>query len=179
MKSFFHKFVACVAAVAVLFSAGVYTGYQIKLKKAEVQVFFSPHGGCTTEAVSEIDQAKRNILVQAYSFTSEQIAKALIRAQERGVAVRIVVDHSQLTEKYSLISLCRSAGIQMYIDSKHAIAHNKIMVVDDYIIITGSFNFTKGAEEKNAENMLVIRNSGLAHQYADNWQRHLEHARAY
>jgi len=61
----------------------------------------------------------------------------------------------------------------------HAIAHNKVMIIDKAVLITGSFNFTKAAEEKNAENLLVIRSKELASTYIENWQRHKEHSERY
>ena len=67
----------------------------------------------------------------------------------------------------------------MRIDAKHAIAHNKITVIDGEVVITGSFNFTKAAEEHNAENLLVIRDQGLAEKYTANWKAHAEHSEAY
>ncbi|MEO5334056.1 MAG: phospholipase D-like domain-containing protein [Magnetococcus sp. YQC-5] len=67
----------------------------------------------------------------------------------------------------------------MQIDSSHAIAHNKVMIVDDETVITGSFNFTKAAQEKNAENLLVLRDKGLAKRYLENWRKHADHAEVY
>ena len=67
----------------------------------------------------------------------------------------------------------------MQIDAKHAIAHNKIMVIDGQTVITGSFNFTKAAEEHNAENLLVIREKTLADKYTANWKAHAAHAEPY
>src|SRR5208283_3803153 len=87
-------------------------------------------------------RAKRTVLVQAYSFTSAPIAKALVDAHKRGVDVEVVLDKSQKTEKYSSADFLAHAGIPTKIDSKHAIAHNKIMVIDSATVITGSFNFT-------------------------------------
>jgi len=66
--------------------------------------------------------------------------------------------------------------IPTFIDSKHAIAHNKIMIIDKATVITGSFNFTKSAEERNAENLLVIKSKDLAKLYLDNWGEHREHS---
>jgi phosphatidylserine/phosphatidylglycerophosphate/cardiolipin synthase-like enzyme len=65
------------------------------------------------------------------------------------------------------------------IDDRHAIAHNKVMIIDREIVITGSFNFTKAAEEKNAENLLIIRNKDLAKVYTENWFEHKEHSEKY
>ena len=65
-----------------------------------VEVHFSPKGGCTDAVVAELDSAKTSVLVQAYSFTSARIAKALVEAHKRGVQVQAVLDKSQRTEKY-------------------------------------------------------------------------------
>ena len=122
-----------------------------------IEVYFSPNGGCTEAVVKEIAAAKTTILVQAYSFTSAPIAKALVDAHKRGVQIQVILDKSQRSEKYSSADFVLHAGIPTFIDAKHAIAHNKIMVIDGATVITGSFNFTKAAETSNAENLLVIR----------------------
>ena len=146
---------------------------------AEIQVFFSPQGGCTDAVVSELNQAKSNVLVQAYSFTSAPIAKALVGAHRRGVKVTVILDKSQRTEQYSSATFLRNQGVPTFIDDKHATAHNKVMVIDGRTVITGSFNFTKRAEEKNAENLLVIRDIDLASRYRKNWDEHRAHSVAY
>ena len=77
------------------------------------------------------------MLVQAYSFTSAPIAKALVDAHKRGVDVRVILDKSQRTEKYSSADFVAHAGILTLIDAKHAIAHNKVMVIDGETVLTG------------------------------------------
>lgn len=144
-----------------------------------VEVYFSPKGGCTEAAVAEINRATTNIFVQAYSFTSAPIAKALVDARQRGVQIVVILDKSQLTEKYSETDFFWNSGVTTLIDDKHAIAHNKVMVIDGQTVITGSFNFTKAAEENNAENMLIIRSQDLAYTYGANWQKHAEHSSQY
>ena len=130
--------------------------------------------------VRELDAAKATVLVQAYSFTSAPIAKALVDAHKRGVKVEVILDKSQRTEKYSEADfLAQHAGIPTAIDAQHAIAHNKVMIIDDETVITGSFNFTKAAEENNAENLLVIRDQALAAKYTANWKAHAEHSEVY
>ena len=108
-----------------------------------IEVHFSPRGGCTEAVVKEINAAKTSILVQAYSFTSAPIAKALVDAHKRGVHIEVILDKSQRTEKYSSADFVQHAGIPAYIDAEHAIAHNKVMVIDGQTVITGSFSFTK------------------------------------
>jgi phosphatidylserine/phosphatidylglycerophosphate/cardiolipin synthase-like enzyme len=144
-----------------------------------MEVFFSPKGGCTDAIVREIDQARGTILVQAYSFTSAPIAKALVDARQRGVEVAVVLDKSQESEKYSSADFVLHAGIPTRIDGHHAIAHNKIIILDGQTVVTGSFNFTKAAEESNAENLLIIRDAAIADVYTQNWQSHAEHSEPY
>ena len=95
------------------------------------------------------------------------------------VKVEALLDKSQKSERYTSATFLKNAGIPTYIDDKHAIAHNKIMVIDQETVITGSFNFTKAAEEKNAENVLVIKSKELAKIYMENWNKHKEHSTMY
>ena len=146
---------------------------------SSIEAHFSPEGGCTEAVVKELEAARQSVLVQAYSFTSTPIAKALVEAHKRGVKVEVLLDKSQETEKYSEADFLVDMGIPTKIDDKHAIAHNKVMVIDGSTLITGSFNFTKAAEESNAENLLVIRSPDLAAQYTANWTTHAAHCEPY
>ena len=144
-----------------------------------LEVYFSPNGGCTEAIIRELNKAQTTILVQAYSFTSAPIAKALLNTHKRGVKVEVILDKSQVTQKYSSATFFFNAGIPVKIDAQHAIAHNKVMIIDGETVITGSFNFTKAAEESNAENLLAIRDKKLAEQYTKNWQEHERHSEVY
>lgn len=145
-----------------------------------IQVYFSPKGGATDAVVRELNGARRTVRVQAYSFTSEPIAKALLEAKKRGVDVEVVVDKSQRSERYTEADFTANQGIPTFVDGRHAIAHNKIMLVDGETILTGSFNFTKAAEENNAENLLVIKGyPDLMRQYERNYELHKGHSEPY
>ncbi|HNQ63096.1 MAG TPA: phospholipase D family protein [Syntrophorhabdaceae bacterium] len=156
--------------------------YDLTLNNTLAQVYFSPKGGCTQAIVKEIDNAAIEVLVQAYSFTSAPIAHALVNAKKRAVNVEVIVDKSQRKEpkkkgaSYTSATFLANMKIPTYVDDKHAIAHNKIIIIDKQIVITGSFNFSKAAEESNAENLLIIRNPELAGIYLDNWQKHKAHS---
>ncbi|MDQ7836798.1 MAG: phospholipase D family protein [Humidesulfovibrio sp.] len=145
------------------------------LHEALTQVYFSPRGGAQDALVAEIGKARESIFVQAYSFTSEPIISALIQAHQRGVHVEVILDKSQRADKRSGTAAVREAGIHAVIDSKHAIAHNKTMVIDHETVVTGSFNITKSAEEKNAENLLIVRSQDLARLYLEDWKKHRQH----
>jgi len=173
------------ALAAIFTSAFILSSYhplicaELILSNTPAQIYFSPRGGCTEAIVMEIETAKSEVLVQAYSFTSAPIAQALTLIFKKGVKVQVILDESQKAEKYTSATFLRNAGIPVYIDAKHAIAHNKVIIIDRATLITGSFNFTKAAEEKNAENLLILRNKDLARQYLENWERHREHSERY
>jgi phosphatidylserine/phosphatidylglycerophosphate/cardiolipin synthase-like enzyme len=159
-------------AVAVL-------GLSRPLAAGAAEVYFSPNGGCTTAVVREIGAARQSIEVQAYSFTSPPIAQALAEAKERGVHVEVILDKSNRTARYSGADYLVHHGIPTRIDAAHAIAHNKVMIIDDAVVLTGSFNFTAAAEKHNAENLLVLRDPSLAKQYLRNWKLHAVHSPLY
>ncbi len=169
-------FLPVIAGISLFLSLSLVQADDVKLKDARCRVYFSPDDECTDTIVKEINSAQSEILLQAYAFTSEEIAAALVRAHKKGVHVEIILDKSNRSAKYTAGDVTAGMGIPTYIDSRHAIANNKIMVIDGIIVVTGSFNFTKAAEEKNAENILIIRNKDLAGVYLGNWQRHKAHA---
>ncbi|RJR44323.1 MAG: phospholipase D family protein [Deltaproteobacteria bacterium] len=152
---------------------------EVIVDKVPVKIYFSPNGGCTEAIVSELNKAKGEVLVQAYSFTSMPIAKALVEVHNRGVHTEIILDKSQRREKYSAADFTAHLGIPTYIDTVHAIAHNKVIIIDKETVITGSFNFTRAAEEKNAENLLIIKSNDLANPYVVNWENHKRHSEKY
>lgn len=147
---------------------------------SNTQIYFSPKGGCQTAILSELHKAKKKILIQAYSFTSKPIVQELLDAKSRGVEVEIITDKSSVdnASRKSLYTVSVN-GCAVYVDAKHAIAHNKVMIIDDIITITGSFNFSAAAESSNAENLLVIKSKLLAESYTKNWETHKEHSTHY
>jgi phospholipase D len=138
---------------------------------AAIQVRFSPGGRCTQFVKEAIAKAQQTILVQAYTFTSLPIADALIQAHQRGVDVRILVDRSQLASKYTQVRYMAAQGIFVAVDVVPGIAHNKVMVIDDDYVLTGSFNWTKAAEASNAENLLLIKDTKTNAIYTKVWHR--------
>src|SRR5262245_46094705 len=164
--------------VALLFPPSGYA--DTRSYPAQVAVYFSPGGGATAAIVRELDTAQHTIVVQAYSFTSAPIAKALLAAHKRGVKIFVVLDQSNQTDKYSAATFLANANIPVLIDAAHAIALSKVMVLDDATVITGSFNFSTAAEEKNAENLLILQGSAeLAQVYTANINAHAAHSHPY
>ena len=132
-----------------------------------------------------IRHARTQILVQAYSFTSRNLANALIAARRRGVDVRLTADREQtFSGENSRIPDLAAAGIPVALEVAYQSAHSKTMVIDagsaDSAVITGSYNWTWAAQNRNAENVLILRrHPEVARAYAANWQRHAAEALAY
>lgn len=145
-----------------------------------IEVGFSPGGSAEALILKAINTAHSSIRVLVYSFTSKPIAQALLAGHKRGVDVQVVVDKSQKTEKYTSATFLANMGIPVRIDSQHAIQHNKILVIDQQHVETGSFNYTAAAAQRNAENVLVIwNNPQLAKVYLANWEEHWRHSEEY
>jgi len=136
------------------------------------EVAFSPSPRAIELVERTINQAKQSIQVAAYSFTSYDIADALIEAQRRGVDVRVLLDMGQGKRHYKVIDSMRGVGIGIRINRHYAIMHNKYIITDGKTVETGSFNYTASANLHNAENVIVINdNEKLANEYMENWQK--------
>lgn len=150
--------------------------------RGTAQVAFTPGDDAGALVATAIAKARKQVLVQAYSFTHKDIAESLVSAKRRGVEVQMIADRQQTeTNATTLVPWLAAQGVPVWIDADHAAAHNKVMVIDngtpDAIVITGSFNFTHAAQHRNAENLLVLRgNPTLAEAYAANWRRHKIHS---
>jgi phospholipase D len=134
-----------------------------------VELCFTPPSGCSAVIERRISQALSSIYVQAYGMTSATIVEALIKAHKRGVKVRVLLDKSNLKDKWSKRSLLVDSGVDVGIDKVSGIAHNKIIIIDQQIVITGSFNFTRAADSRNTENLIIINNKSIANEYLQNW----------
>lgn len=134
------------------------------------QACFTPNQRCQRLILQQISEAKQSILVQAYGFSDNDIVEALIKAKDRGVNVSVILDHSNLTSKHSGLSKILSHQIPVRIDKPAGLAHSKNIIIDNHILIGGSYNFSRGAYQRNAENVLIVHDKTLAAQYINNWQ---------
>jgi len=126
-----------------------------------VEAAFSPDGGALQLVIRTIDSAHTSLRMAAYSFTSRPVADALVRAGKRSVDVRVVADKSNRNECYSEVGFLLSQGVPVRLDYRYAIMHDKFIVGDGATAEEGSFNYTSSADRRNAENVLVLKDSKL------------------
>lgn len=138
-------------------------------------VCFVPGNDCEGLVVASIAGAQRSVDVQAYSFTSPRIARSLVEAHSRGIRVRVLVDKSQRTERYTVATFLANAGVDVRVDASVAIAHNKVLIADAGLpqaaVLTGSFNFTRSAQVRNTENLVRVEgDAGFSGAYSANFE---------
>ena len=142
---------------------------------ATFEVGFSPKRNALEVVMSFVLGAKTELLVAAYSFTSKEIAFALVEAKTRGIDVRIVVDHLQNSDDqggYKAVDYLFSQGIPVFRSENYAAMHHKFMVADGMHVQIGSFNYTSSANLRNAETAVAFRNAPeLAGVYRTEWLR--------
>ena len=142
---------------------------------ATFEVGFSPKRNALEVVMSFVLGAKTELLVAAYSFTSKEIAFALVEAKARGIDVRVVVDHAQNTDDqggYKAVDYLSSQGIPVFRCENYAAMHHKFMVADGLHVQLGSFNYTSSANLRNAETAVAFRNApDLASVYRTEWLR--------
>jgi phosphatidylserine/phosphatidylglycerophosphate/cardiolipin synthase-like enzyme len=133
-------------------------------------VYFSPRGGGEKQVIRWIDRANSTVHVLIYSFTDDAIGDAVLRAYQRGVEVKIVLEKTQVS-KYSEYWRLRAAGVPARNDTNPSLMHDKVAVIDGSIVLTGSFNWSDAAENDNNENLVVLRGSNLAREYENEFQK--------
>lgn len=172
-------FVAALAAVLSASGAAAAVSFPAT---GRVEVAFSPRDDPQALLVRVIGMATRSIHVQAYVFTSQPIADALIAAHRRGVKVEVLAD-AGMNRRGTGKALPKllEAGVPLAFETRYAAAHNKVVIVDAQgpgcAVVTGSYNFTWSARNRNAENMVVHHdNCALARHFLDNWRTHRKDA---
>lgn len=166
--------------LAFLLCGGASNAFETRLAKdAPVQVFFSPDGGFADVAIKYISAARSEILIQSYYFGSFPIAQALIQAHKKKVKVAVIVDKADRAEGVTPGIQMSQEGIPVFLDNKHSLANNRVMIIDRMTVFTGSFDFNKASEQAIADNLLIVESPELAGLYRENWLRHREHSEAY
>jgi phosphatidylserine/phosphatidylglycerophosphate/cardiolipin synthase-like enzyme len=173
--------VALIAALAVV--PRLAAAASVEPGSDAVSCAFSPSGDALRLVLQAIDRARRSVRVAAYSFTSSDVARALIGAKHRGVDVAVLVDWKANTEddaRYARHALgaLRNSGIEVRSIDTYPLFHDKYIVIDGRTVQTGSFNYTYSAAHRNAENVVVVWNAPeLADRFLADWQHNWALAR--
>jgi phosphatidylserine/phosphatidylglycerophosphate/cardiolipin synthase-like enzyme len=140
----------------------------VNVSGIQIQTFFSPGGNAMTAIHEELKRATKSIKFMAFSMTDKEILRIMLEKKAAGVKVEGVFDNC-LIPQYSIFFDLKKAGVLALGDGNQALMHHKVIIIDDTTVITGSYNFSKSAQTKNQENMLVIKSPLIGKQYADEY----------
>jgi phosphatidylserine/phosphatidylglycerophosphate/cardiolipin synthase-like enzyme len=150
----------------------------VTVNDSPIEVYFSPEDDTLEHILSAVNSAQNSIDFLAYSFTSDELAAALIARAKAGVTVRGVFDkdqyHSNSGTEFDTLT---NAGLDVRLDGNARLMHHKVIIIDGQVVITGSYNFSKNAEQNNDENTLIIQNQAIAAQYLAEFQQVYELAK--
>lgn len=138
----------------------------------DYSVCFSPSGNCQTQLIAAIDGANSSIFVMIYEFSNTQVADALVQAHDRGVDVKVIMDGSEAeTDNVGVVPILNESGIPLKIYTPlNGILHDKVAIIDNQTVVTGSYNWSYSANNDNDENLLVLHSAALASQYVADFQ---------
>ncbi len=138
---------------------------------AQVRVYFSPKDGVASYVVEQIDRAQRSVRFMAFSYTAAPVADAMIAKLNAGLKVSGVMEKQNAGGRGSQYDHLVEAGVDAIVDGNCYIMHHKTIIIDDRIVITGSYNFTNNAERDNDENLVIIDDARIAKRFIEEYDR--------
>ncbi|MCD4739096.1 MAG: FAM83 family protein [Anaerolineae bacterium] len=144
---------------------------QVRIGSTLVETYFAPEEDIQSRIVSLLEEAQSSVEFMAFTITDNEISKALNRIARAGVTVRGVVETRNVKGSGSDVEALRAAGISVLADGNPYAMHHKVIIIDEAVVITGSYNFSRSAAEKNDENVLIIHSSEIAAHYLAEFQR--------
>jgi len=143
----------------------------VDINGTEVEVYFSPDDHVLQRILSLVTAAEESIEFLAFAFTSDPLAEALIARAADGIRVRGVIERGQVNNSGSDVGQLVLAGLDLRLDANQNKMHHKVILIDGEIVVTGSYNFSRNAEEKNDENVLILHSDEIAQQYLLEFER--------
>jgi phosphatidylserine/phosphatidylglycerophosphate/cardiolipin synthase-like enzyme len=145
---------------------------KFSIDSSSIETYFSPDDGTAARIVDLVQQSRENIYFMAYSFTSDEIADAILEQADAGIRVAGVFEESQYYANIGTeFDRLRDAGLDVNLDGNPRLMHHKVIILDGAVVITGSYNFSRSAEIQNDENTLILHNPDIASQYLSEFER--------
>jgi phosphatidylserine/phosphatidylglycerophosphate/cardiolipin synthase-like enzyme len=143
----------------------------VMIEGTTVEVWFSPDDSVLDRLVELVGLAQDEIVIMAFALTSDPLAEALLERDGAGVNVIGVIERGQAGNTGSDVNQLLEGGVELLLDGNPANMHHKVIIIDGAIVITGSYNFSRNAEEFNDENLIIIHDPGLAARFLLEWER--------
>ena len=150
---------------------GISKKYYVKIDETNINAYFAPDDNVENIIIDRIKKAKSSIHFMAFSFTSDGIGEAMIDMFHKGVKVTGLFERQGAKSKDSEFTKMKVEGIPVRLDSNKYAMHHKVIIIDDYRLITGSYNFSKNASQRNDENCLMIDNAEITALYIKEFEK--------
>jgi len=145
---------------------------QFSIDGTDVEVYFSPDDGVAEHIQEILDNAVESIYFMAFSFTTDEFGEAIRRQAKNGLQVAGVMEEQQVKSNIGTeYDIFKQAGLAVFVDGNPGQMHHKTMIVDGQIVITGSYNFSRSAEIRNDENVVIFHNELIADYYMQEFRR--------
>ena len=149
----------------------------VTFKGIKIENYFSPQDNVLEKILPKLQSAKKSVLFLAFSYTEDKIGQAMIERKNAKVKVSGVFEARNAEGIGSEFKILQDAGVDIFEDGNCYTMHHKFIIIDEKIVITGSYNFTKRAEEQNDENLVIIEDAGVAAQYKAEFDRVYQQAK--
>jgi phosphatidylserine/phosphatidylglycerophosphate/cardiolipin synthase-like enzyme len=164
------KLTFLIVIISLVFPASLISADNITTN--DIIILFSPKDECGKAILDKINIAKKSIELAIYNFTSRVLSQALIMAAKRGVIVRVFLDGDSAEEHYSKANFLMRNGILVKLEKGEGLMHNKFCIIDDELVITGSYNWTTSADLINDENVILINSKEVARVYRVQFEKY-------
>ena len=144
--------------------------YRGQTQQPEIAVYFSRVDDPEAAIIRSLNNAQRSVHVAMYYFTDPDLAEAVVAAQRRGVATYVYLDRSQVNNQYSQSRYLAQQDVPVRISSNRRIMHNKFAIIDGNVVLTGSYNWSRAAGERNDENLVCIYRAEVAQRYKERFR---------
>lgn len=149
----------------------------LNLSGTLVETYFSPQGGVAAHVLDALRAAQTSVHFMAFAFTRADFAEVLLEKARADVTVQGVFERRQVEAGADgAWQALRGAGLDVRLDGNPYVLHHKVIIIDRQIVVLGSYNFSRNAEDSNNENVLIVHNAELAAQYLEEWERVWERA---
>ena len=145
---------------------------EVTIDGTDMEVYFSPDDGVANRIYEILNEAEESIYFMAFSFTTDEFGEIIREQAENGLTIAGVMEEEQVKSNVGTeYDFFKQAGLDVVIDGNEGQMHHKTMIVDEKIVITGSYNLSRSAETRNDENVLVIYNEKITDFFLQEFQR--------
>ncbi len=153
---------------------------QVTLDGITTEVYFAPEDHPLTHLMPLLEKAQESIYFMAFNLTDDDLARLLIAKAQQGVKVAGVFDERQAkTSTGNEYLRLKQAGLPVFLDANPYAMHHKVFIIDQRVVVFGSYNFTHSAETRNDENLVIAHDPLLASQFLEEFHRVYDAASAY